>query len=58
MEIHDTYIRTRRSAKALGEKLNMSTILAQLLIRRGISTESAAKRFFRPNWATSSTLSL
>lgn len=26
----------------------MSTILAQLLIRRGISTESAAKRFFRP----------
>ena len=36
------------AAKALGEKLNMSTILAQLLIRRGISTESAAKRFFRP----------
>ena len=36
------------AAKALGEKLNMSTILAQLLIRRGIFTESAAKRFFRP----------
>ena len=35
-------------AKELGEKLNMSTILAQLLIRRGITTESAAKRFFRP----------
>lgn len=39
------------AAKALGEKLNMSTILTQLLIRRGISTESAAKRFFRPQLA-------
>ena len=29
-------------------KLNISPILASLLIRRGITTESAAKRFFRP----------
>ena len=33
-------------AKELGEKLNISPILSLLLIRRGISTESAAKRFF------------
>ena len=31
--------------------LHMSPILAQLLIRRGITTESAAKRFFRPQLA-------
>lgn len=38
-------------AKDFGEKLNMSPILANLLIKRGISTESAAKRFFRPQLA-------
>lgn len=38
-------------AKELGEKLNMSPTLAHLLIRRGITTESAAKRFFRPQLA-------
>ena len=38
-------------AQELGDKLNMSPILAQLLIRRGITTESAAKRFFRPQLA-------
>ena len=38
----------RQSAKELGEKLSISPILASLLIRRGISTESEAKRFFRP----------
>ncbi len=32
----------------LGEKLGISPTLAQLLISRGITTESAAKRFFRP----------
>jgi len=32
----------------LAEKIGMSPILADLLIRRGIKTESAAKRFFRP----------
>lgn len=38
-------------AKGLGEKLGISPILASLLIRRGITTESAAKRFFRPQLA-------
>ena len=38
----------RIQAKRLGEKLNISEVLAMLLIRRGIATESAAKRFFRP----------
>ena len=41
----------QKTAKELGEKLNMSPILAHLLIRRGITTESAAKRFFRPQLA-------
>lgn len=36
------------AADELGEKLSMSPILAQLLIQRGITTESAAKRFFKP----------
>ncbi|APW34556.1 single-stranded-DNA-specific exonuclease RecJ [Prevotella intermedia] len=36
------------AAKELGEKLSINPILASLLIRRGITTESAAKRFFRP----------
>lgn len=40
-----------QAAKELGEKLNISPILSLLLIRRGISTESAAKRFFRPQLA-------
>ena len=35
-------------ANELGGKLNISPILGQLLIKRGITTESAAKRFFRP----------
>jgi single-stranded-DNA-specific exonuclease len=38
-------------AKELGDKLSISPILAQLLIKRGISTESGAKRFFRPQLA-------
>ena len=40
-----------QAAKELGEKLNMSPILTLLLIRRGSTTESAAKRFFRPQLA-------
>ena len=40
-----------QAAKELGKKLNMSPILTLLLIRRGITTESAAKRFFRPQLA-------
>ena len=38
----------QQAAKELGEKIGMSPILADLLIQRGIKTESAAKRFFRP----------
>mgnify|MGYP000522437475 FL=1 len=41
----------QRAAKELGEKLNISPILANLLIDRSITTESAAKRFFRPQLA-------
>lgn len=37
-----------QAAKELGDKIGMSPVLANLLIRRGIKTESAAKRFFRP----------
>ena len=40
-----------QAAIELGAKLNMSPILCHLLIRRGITTESAAKRFFRPQLA-------
>ena len=40
-----------RQAHELSEKLNMSPILTRLLIRRGITTESAAKRFFRTQLA-------
>ena len=39
---------TQTAAKELAEKIGMSPILADLLIKRGIRTESAAKRFFRP----------
>lgn len=35
-------------AQTLAQKLNISPVLARLLLRRGITTESAAKRFFRP----------
>ena len=38
----------QKSANELAEKIGMSTIMASLLIKRGIRTESAAKRFFRP----------
>ena len=40
-----------QAAKELGEKLNINPVLAQILISRGINTESAAKRFFRPQLA-------
>ena len=39
------------AAKDLGEKLSISPILGRLLINRGITTESAAKRFFHPQLA-------
>ncbi|MBR7043385.1 MAG: single-stranded-DNA-specific exonuclease RecJ [Prevotella sp.] len=41
----------QQTAKELGEKLGISEVLALLLIRRDITTESAAKRFFRPQLA-------
>ena len=41
----------KQAAEELGEKIGMSPILASMLIRRGITTESAAKRFFRPQLA-------
>ncbi|MBQ9645931.1 MAG: single-stranded-DNA-specific exonuclease RecJ, partial [Prevotella sp.] len=38
----------QQTAKELADKIGMSPILAELLLQRGIRTESAAKRFFRP----------
>ena len=38
----------QQAANELAEKIGMSPVLASLLIQRGIKTESAAKRFFRP----------
>ena len=40
-----------QQAKELGEKINMNPILSNLLIKRGITTESAAKRVVRPQVA-------
>ena len=41
----------QKTAEELAEKIGISPILTQLLISRGITTESAAKRFFRPQLA-------
>lgn len=41
----------KRTAGELAEKIGMNPILTQLLLERGITTESAAKRFFRPQLA-------
>ena len=38
----------QQQAKELADKIGMSPIMAELLLQRGIRTESAAKRFFRP----------
>ncbi len=38
----------QQAAIELAEKIGMSPIIGQLLLQRGIKTESAAKRFFRP----------
>ncbi|MDO4993250.1 MAG: single-stranded-DNA-specific exonuclease RecJ, partial [Prevotellaceae bacterium] len=47
--IHNTPSPTlMRQASELSEKLNIAPVLCRLLIERGITTESAAKRFFRP----------
>lgn len=37
-----------KASNELAEKMSIHPIMARLLIRRGITTESAAKRFFRP----------
>ena len=37
-----------QAAEELGAKIGISPILAGIMMRRGITTESAAKRFFRP----------
>jgi len=37
-----------QAANELAEKIGMSPVIGQLLLQRGIRTESAAKRFFRP----------
>ena len=41
----------KKAADELATKLSISPILSSLLIRRGITTESAAKRYFRPQLA-------
>lgn len=46
--INKVSIQQKTQATELAEKLNISPTLAMLLIKRGITTESAAKRFFRP----------
>ncbi len=38
----------KKAAEELGAKLGISPLLANILIKRDITTESAAKRFFRP----------
>lgn len=39
----------KEAVRILAGKLGVSPVIASLLIRRGITTESAAKRFFRPS---------
>ena len=41
----------RQTAEELGGKLNINPVLANLLLKRGITTVSAAKRFFHPQLA-------
>ena len=47
-EIGQTSVQQEAQAVGLAEKMNISPILSKLLIKRGITTESAAKRFCRP----------
>ena len=37
-----------KEAEELGAKIGVSPVISEIQIRRGITTESAAKRFFRP----------
>lgn len=41
----------KKAAEELGLKIGVNPVIASLLIKRGITTESAAKRFFRPQLA-------
>ena len=41
----------KKAAEELGLKLGISPAIGMLLLKRGITTESAAKRFFRPQLA-------
>ena len=41
----------KKAAAELGLKLSISPVIAMLLLKWGINTESAAKRFFRPQLA-------
>jgi len=41
----------QQAAEAFGQKLSISPILAGLLLKRGIDTAAAAKRFFHPQLA-------
>lgn len=41
----------KQTAQVLSEKLGISELLTSLLVKRGITTESMAKRFFRPQLA-------
>lgn len=41
----------KKAAEELGLKLGISPTIGMLLLKRGITTESAAKRFFRPQLA-------
>ncbi len=45
---HEATADEERIARELSDKLSISGVLARLLVNRGITTESAAKRFFRP----------
>lgn len=47
-DINKTSVQEKEQAVGLSEKLNISPILTMQLVKRGITTESAAKRFFRP----------
>ena len=38
----------KKAADDLAKKLNISSILARILIERGITTEQQAKKYFNP----------
>ena len=38
------------AVQALAKELNISEVVAHLLVQRGITNFDAAKQFFRPDW--------